>query len=127
MLKAMVSGIALMMLVALIGAYALVQSGFIPANADAKPSRLETWLAGTSLNATLHRDAPKEQNPVELTDQNLMNGIHLFAQNCAVCHGSVKGTASTSPIAKGLYQNPPQLATDGVEDDPEGYLSLIHI
>ncbi|GEM_PF-1929285 len=45
MLKAMVSGIALMMLVALIGAYALVQSGFIPANADAKPGRFETWLA----------------------------------------------------------------------------------
>ncbi len=50
-----------------------------------------------------------------------MNGIHLFAQNCAVFHGSVKGTASTSPIAKGLYQKPPQLATDGVEDDLEGY------
>lgn len=25
-----------------------------------------------------------------------------------------------SPIAKGLYPKPPQLATDGVEDDPEG-------
>jgi len=41
-LKAMVSGIALLMLVAQIGAYALVQSGFIPANADAKPGMLET-------------------------------------------------------------------------------------
>jgi len=49
-----------------------------------------------------------------------MNGVHLSAQNCAVCHGSAKGTAAASPIAKGLYQKPPQLATDGVEDDPEG-------
>ncbi|MHB8531074.1 MAG: c-type cytochrome, partial [Caulobacteraceae bacterium] len=24
------------------------------------------------------------------------------------------------PVAKGLYPKPPQLATDGVEDDPEG-------
>jgi thiosulfate dehydrogenase len=120
MLKGVISGVALTLAVALIGAYSLVQSGLIPANADAKPGRLETWMARTSLDATLQRDAPKEQNPVELSEQNLLDGVHLYAQNCAVCHGSAKGTASLSPIAKGLYQKPPQLATDGVEDDPEG-------
>jgi thiosulfate dehydrogenase len=106
MLKGVVSGVALTLAVALIGAYALVQSGLIPASADAKP--------------TLRREAPKDQNPVALTEQNLLNGVHLFAQNCAVCHGSAKGDASSSPIAKGLYQKPPQLATEGVEDDPDG-------
>jgi thiosulfate dehydrogenase len=120
MLKGVVSGVALTLAVALIGAYALVQSGLIPASADAKPGQLETWMARTSLNATLHREAPKDQNPVALTEQNLHNGVHLFAQNCAVCHGSAKGDASSSPIAKGLYQKPPQLATEGVEDDPDG-------
>jgi mono/diheme cytochrome c family protein len=120
MLKGMAWGVALTLAVTLIGAYSLVQSGLIPANADAKPGRLETWMAHTSLDATLSREAPKEQNPVELTDQNLLEGVHLFAQNCAVCHGSAKGATSASPIAKGLYQKPPQLATDGVEDDPEG-------
>ena len=120
MLKGVVSGIALTLAVALIGAYFLVRSGLIPANADAKPGWLETWMAGTSLDATVRREAPMGQNPVELTEQNLLNGVHLFAQNCAVCHGSAKGTASPSPIAKGLYPKPPQLATDGVEHDPEG-------
>jgi thiosulfate dehydrogenase len=120
MLKGVVLGVALTLAVALIGAYLLVRGGLIPANADAKPGRLETWMARTSLDATLRRDAPKSQNPVALTEQSLLNGVHLFAQNCAVCHGSAKGTASSSPIAKGLYQEPPQLATDGVEDDPEG-------
>ncbi len=120
MLKGVVLGVALTIGVALIGAYSLVQSGLIPANADAKPGQLETWMARTSLDATLRREAPKGQNPVALTDQNLLEGVHLFAKNCAVCHGSAKGTASSSPIAKGLYQKPPQLATDGVEDDPEG-------
>jgi thiosulfate dehydrogenase len=120
MLKGVVLGVALTIGVTLIGGYSLVQSGLIPANADAKPGRVETWMAHTSLDATLSREAPKEQNPVALTDQNLLDGVHLFAQNCAVCHGSAKGTASSSPIAKGLYQKPPQLATDGVEDDPEG-------
>lgn len=120
MLKAVVLGAALTLAAALIGAYILVRSGLVPANADAKPGRLETWMASTSLNATLGRDAPKGQNPVALNDQNLLNGVHLFAQNCAVCHGSAQGDAAASPIAKGLYQKPPQLASDGVEDDPEG-------
>ena len=120
MLKGMVLGVALTLVVALICAYLLVQSGLIPANADAKPGWLETWMASTSLDATLRRDAPKDQNPVALTEQNLLKGVDLFAQNCAVCHGSAKGTEASSPIAKGLYQKPPQLATDGVEDDPEG-------
>jgi mono/diheme cytochrome c family protein len=120
MLKGVASGVALTLVVALIGAYSLVRSGLIPANADAIPGWLETWMARTSLNATLRRDAPKDNNPVELTEQNLLNGVHLFAQNCAVCHGSAKGAAASSPIAKGLYQKPPQLATDGVEDDSEG-------
>ena len=120
MLKGVLLGVALTLAVTLIGAYFLVRSGLIPANADAKPGWLETWMARTSLEATLRRDAPKGQNPVALNEQNLLNGVHLFAQNCAVCHGSAKGTASPSPLAKGLYQKPPQLATDGVEDDPEG-------
>lgn|SRR5512139_668209 len=120
MLKGMVSGAVLTLAVALIGAYALVRSGLIPANADATPGRLEIWMARTSLDATLRRDAPKGKNPVALTEQNLIHGVRLFAQNCAVCHGSAKGDASASPIAKGLYQKPPQMATEGVEDDPEG-------
>ena len=120
MFKGIVLGVALTLAVALIGAYLLVQSGLIPANADAKPGRLETWMAHTSLDATLHRDAPKEENPVALTEQNLIEGVHLYARNCAACHGSAKGDKSPSPIAKGLYPKPPQFATHGVEDDPEG-------
>ncbi|NDP48981.1 MAG: cytochrome c [Sulfuriferula multivorans] len=120
MLKGVVIGVALTLAIALGGAYALVRSGLIPANADAEPGRLETWMARTSLDATLRREAPKGQNQVALTEDNLLNGVHLFAKNCAVCHGSAKGAASTSPIAKGLYPKPPQLATDGVDDDPEG-------
>ncbi len=121
MMKGLISGVVLTLAVALIGAWLLVRSGLIPANADSPPSWLETWMASTSLDATMRREAPQEPNPVALTDVNLDEGVHLFAQNCAVCHGSAKGESSRSPIAEGLYQKPPQLATDGVEDDPEGY------
>ena len=37
-----------------------------------------------------------------------------------ICHGTANGEASASPVAKGEYPRPPQLATDGVEDDAEG-------
>ena len=120
MLKNIALGVLLAVLVGLLGAYLLVRSGYIPANADAKPGWLETWMARTSLHATLRREAPKENNPVALTDANLSRGLQLFAENCAVCHGDAQGAASPSPIAKGLYQKPPQLASDGVEDDPDG-------
>jgi mono/diheme cytochrome c family protein len=121
MFKGVVLGVALTLAVALIGAYSVLRSGLIPANADATPGRLENWIAQTSLEATLRRDAPKGENPVALTDINLDLGVPLFSRHCAGCHGSAKGAATASPLAKGLYPRPPQLATDGVEGDPEGY------
>ena len=120
MFKGAILGVALTLAAILLGAYALVRSGLIPANADANPSRLEIWMASTSLDATLRREAPRGENPVPLTEKNLLAGVHLYAQNCAVCHGSATGPATPSRIAKGLYPKPPQFATDGVEDDPEG-------
>lgn len=121
MFRAFVWGVVLTILAAVGGGYAVLRAGLIPANADAKPGWFETWAAGTSLDATLAREAPKSANPVPLTDANLVAGIDLYGQHCAICHGTAKGEASASPIAKGEYPAPPQLATNGVEDDPEGY------
>jgi mono/diheme cytochrome c family protein len=121
MFRAFVWGVVLTILAGLGGGYAVLRAGLIPANADATPGPLETWAAHTSLDATLAREAPKGPNPVALTDANLIVGIDLYGQHCAICHGTAKGEASASPIAKGEYPAPPQLATDGVEDDPEGY------
>ncbi len=120
MLKGVLVGFVLALAGASLVALGLVESGRIPANADAAPSAFETWAASTSLNATLAREAPKQPNPVELTDHNLLEGVRLFAHNCAVCHGSGNPASVPSPIAAGLYQKPPQLAKEGVEDDPEG-------
>jgi thiosulfate dehydrogenase len=90
----------------------------LPANADAKPPAIERWAAHASLHAAIRREAPKTPNPMALNDANLLAGIKLYGQNCAVCHGAADGQPTN--IASGLYQKPPQLAKDGVEDDPEG-------
>ena len=121
MIKGLITGIILTIAAALLAGYIVLENGVIPANADAKPSSIERWAAGTSLRATLEREAPKTPNPVALTDADLITGINLFAQHCAICHGTAKGDASATAVAKGLNPSPPQLATDGVEDDPEGH------
>jgi thiosulfate dehydrogenase len=113
-------GIVTVLVVGLLGGYALLTSGMVPANADAKPGRVEIWLAGTSLNAAIAREAPKGPNPVTITDAHLIEGVKLYGQHCAICHGTVAGDASASPIAKGEYPQPPQFGTDGVEDDADG-------
>lgn len=120
MLRGFIIGVVVTILVAVGIAYALLQSGLVPANADAKPGGLELWAAGTALDATLRRQAPSQANPVPLTSANLVAGAALYGQHCSICHGTAAGDSSPSPIAKGEYPAPPQLATDGVEDDPEG-------
>jgi thiosulfate dehydrogenase len=120
-MRGFIIGVATTVVIGLICAYSVLQSGLLPANADAKPGGLELWAASASLNATLRASAPKGPNPVALTDANLIEGVKLYGQHCALCHGTADGDASASPVAKGLYPKPPQLATDGVEDDPEGY------
>jgi mono/diheme cytochrome c family protein len=111
---------------AVTGAYIFISVGAMPANADAKPPALERWAAHRSLKATIARQAPKGDNPLKADDANLLAGIKLYAENCAVCHGAADGQASN--IAKGLYQHAPQLAKHGVEDDEDGetYWKIYH-
>src|SRR5215469_4374688 len=120
MFRAFLFGVLVTMIVALVGGYFVLRNGIIPANADATRTWFETWAAGTSLDATLRREA-QDSNPVALTDDNLIAGIKLYGQHCAICHGTAKGDPSASPVAKGLYPRPPQLAAEGVEDDPEAF------
>jgi mono/diheme cytochrome c family protein len=120
MLRGFVLGVIVTLIVLAAIVYAGLTSGAVPADADATPSALEIWAANTSLEATLKRDAPKGPNPVPLTEANLIDGVTLYGRYCAACHGTSAGNAAPTPIARGEYPSPPQLGTDGVEDDPEG-------
>lgn len=111
-------GIVAAIVAMLAGGYILVTSGAIPAGQDAKPGRLERWIARTSLKAALRRESKGLASPLASTDDNLPAGISLYVAHCQICHGGPDGTAS--PLARGLTPAAPQLARDGVEDDPEG-------
>jgi thiosulfate dehydrogenase len=97
--------------------YFAVKAGIVPANADSKPAPLESWVANTALDAALERDTKGLTNPIQPSDENLITGVHLYAENCAICHGAAD--AKPSNPAQGFYIEAPQLAKDGVEEDPE--------
>jgi thiosulfate dehydrogenase len=120
MVKSFILGVILTIVAVAACIYVLLARGVIPASADSGPLPLEHWAAKLSLDATLANEAPKTPNPVALNDANLIAGIQLYGRHCAICHGTAAGDASASPVAKGEYPKPPQLGTDGVEDDPEG-------
>jgi mono/diheme cytochrome c family protein len=109
-----------------IGGYLFVRTGMLPAGQDQKPGALETWAAKTSLKATVDREARLLKSPLQPTEPNLIAGATLYVEQCQVCHGGVD--AAPSSITKGLTPDPPQLAKDGVEDDPEGttYWKIAH-
>ena len=77
MLKSLIASIAATIAVVLVGGYLLLRSGFIPANADATPGPIETWVAKTSLHATLNSEAQKSQNHVATTKGNRITGSDL--------------------------------------------------
>jgi thiosulfate dehydrogenase len=110
--------IATLAAAALFAYVGIAQGLLIPANADAKPSAMEHWAAQSSLHATIDREMPHRPNPIPPTDANYDAGVKLYAENCAVCHGTADGHPSN--VAIGLYQHAPQLAAHGVEDDPDG-------
>ncbi len=119
MLKGFIVGIvATLVILFLVGYVGVTQGLLIPANADAKPSRMERWMASRSLDSTIAREMPTQPNPIAATDENFEAGIKLYVTNCAACHGVPNERPST--IAIGLYQHAPQLARHGVGDDPEG-------
>ncbi len=120
-MRGFIVGVVVTLAVLAAAGLAVLRTGTIPANADAKPGSFERYIASTSLKATLQKEAPKEQNPVPLNDANLVAGIHLYGTHCAVCHGTAAKDAAPPPIAKGEYPQPPQLVKDGVEDDPQGW------
>jgi thiosulfate dehydrogenase len=128
MIKAFIVGVIVAILAAVACIYVILAKGVIPASADSGPLPLERWASRMSLHASLAKEAPTTPNPVPLTDANLIAGIQLYGQHCAVCHGTAAGDASASPLAKGEYPRPPQLASDGVEDDSEGvtYWKIAH-
>ena len=126
MAKGFIAGIIVALAVLIAGGYIFVKRGLLPAGQDEMPGKLEMWAAKTSLAVSISREAKGLTPPLQPTEANLTAGATLYVGHCQVCHGGPD--AKVSAIARGLTPSPPQLAKDGVEDDPEGttYWKIAH-
>ncbi len=119
-MKLLVIGILVgLLVVAPLGAYLYVKSGFLSLATTAKPLPLEELMAHTALSASIG-SAKNVQNPLPVTDENMLAGFKEYREHCAVCHG-LPGESKTV-IAAGMFPPPPQLMEprEMVTDDPEG-------
>ncbi len=119
MFKGVVIGVIGTLVLLAIGGWVVVVTGAVGVGADHAPGALERWAAMTSLHASIARQAPEAPPDIDASPDNLHAGLEVYAHNCMGCHGAADG--KRSHVAEGLYQRPPQLAEEGVEDDPVGH------
>ena len=112
-------GVVITLLVLALGGLAFALLGFMPTNADATPPTLERRIAMPALDASMERHAPRVNSPLPPTDDNLIDGIRIYAMNCALCHGGLDNKPSA--LEHSFYPPPPQLVLDPL-DDPEWHI-----
>jgi mono/diheme cytochrome c family protein len=85
-----IGGIVFTLLVIAIGGYCFLKLGMFNTNADQTPSRMERRMAGTAVDASVEKGAADLKNPLQPTDDVLSEGMHIYVEDCAGCHGSPK-------------------------------------
>ena len=80
-------GVILTLIVFAAISYILLQRGYVDIRADIAPSRIETKVAGSAVDASAERHGPVGDSPVPATEDNLMAGVKLYQEHCSICHG----------------------------------------
>lgn len=94
-MKNFMLGLLVGWLLLVLGAMAYLRLGLAEVRADWPPSKFETRFMAASVHASVRRRAPEAVNPVPISDDNLIAGGKLYANNCAGCHGNL-GSAEDS-------------------------------
>jgi len=112
-------GVVFTILVLTIGAAGFALLGLIPTNANTAPPQIEQHIAMSALDASMERHAPRVNNPVPPTDENLIEGIKIYTMNCAQCHGGLD--RKPVELGRSFYPPAPNLMLDP-PDDPEWHV-----
>jgi mono/diheme cytochrome c family protein len=112
-------GIIVSILIIVVGGYLFVRGGGISLATTAHPLPMEERVADMALRASMG-NAADQKNPLPFTDDNMVAGVHVYKENCAVCHGAPEHPRTA--LSKGMFPPPPQLMekADMMTDDPEG-------
>ncbi|MHB8413142.1 MAG: c-type cytochrome [Candidatus Acidiferrales bacterium] len=100
-------------------------TGHITMRADILPMAMEKSLAMRAMDANVERNAPKIADPIQPTEQNLVDGAEIYAFKCAMCHGDPVHPQSL--LANSLYPPPPQFMYDTPDmAENENYYITLH-
>ncbi|HSS96763.1 MAG TPA: c-type cytochrome [Terriglobales bacterium] len=112
-------GVLFTMLVLFVGGLSVALLGYMPTHANATPPKWEESLAERALDASMEHHAPRVNNPIPATDENLIEGMKIYTMNCALCHGKLDN--QRSPLEHQFYPPAPQLIVEPI-DDPEWHI-----
>jgi hypothetical protein len=99
-----VLGIVVTLVIVVGGVWGYLNWGSLPVATSDKPFPLEAKIVRLPLNARIHHDAV--QPPFSGNEQVYEAGAHIYAQQCAACHGS---PGHDSDFAQWMYPHAPQL------------------
>jgi len=119
-MRAFILGVIITLVVLVLLGLGIALLGFAPTSADAVPPAFEARIANAALDASMERRAPRVNNPLPPTDDNLIDGIKLYTMNCALCHGGLDKKESV--VGRSFYPRAPQLIREPL-DDPEWHIN----
>jgi mono/diheme cytochrome c family protein len=118
-MRSFLLGVVTTVLIIAIGGAAVVLLGLMPTRADSDPPRWENHIANTAMETSMEKNAPRVNNPIPPTDQNLIDGLKIYVMTCAECHGGLD--RKPSPRAHSFYPPAPSLIVYPL-DDPEWHV-----
>lgn len=92
-------------------------------SARAKPSALETAIAGAMRGMAMPRAMRDAKSPVANSPDALRAGMLHFADHCAICHGN-DGSGDTM-MGRGMYPKPPDLRAAETQKKTDGEIFWI--
>ena len=118
-MRKFIAGIVFAVVACILAMFIYARGGHMAVNADAAPGRIEGWAANRALDAAIEHQAPQLANPIPKTDVNLIDGMKLYAMNCAVCHGGLD--RKRNRLGGAFYPPAPQILVEAL-DDPEWHI-----
>lgn len=116
-------GIVLGVLLVPLAALAYLRFAQVPVAVADHPFPQEGLITNIPLHARIDREMAKTA-PIQADEPNLVAGAHIYAEQCAACHGFYGKPSSFGqhmfPDAPPLWEKHPDGKVVGVSDDPPG-------
>lgn len=109
------------LIIFLVGAYGFLASQGL--SARKKPSNFEYSVANRALAVSIPSDVKKQKNPLNVTQDDLVEAKKHYQEHCAVCHAE-NGSGQTETSA-GMSPEVPDLRADHIQKLTDGELFYI--